>query len=89
MQAMTIRTTETTATFRHPFTLPSVEKPQPAGTYRLVMDEEEIAGLSFLAFRRVATMLDVPAIAVTGQPGQVFLVDPDELTAALKADDRV
>lgn len=88
MQAMTVRTTETTATFRHPFVLASVEKPQPAGTYRLVMDEEEIAGLSFLAFRRIATMLHVPAMATTGQPSQVFLVDPDELAAALRADER-
>lgn len=86
---MTVRTTETTATFRHPFTLASVEKPQPAGTYRLVMDEEEIAGLSFLAFRRIATMLHVPAIAVLGQPSQVFVIDPDEFAAALKADERV
>ena len=49
---MSVRTTETTVTFKHPFTLPSFDGPQPAGTYRLVMDEEEILGLSFLAFRR-------------------------------------
>jgi hypothetical protein len=45
---MAVRTTETTVTFRHPFTLTSLDGPQPAGTYRLVTDEEEILGLSFL-----------------------------------------
>jgi hypothetical protein len=53
---MTVRTTETTVTFRHPFTLTSLDRPQPAGTYRLVTDEEEILSLSSLAFQRTATM---------------------------------
>ena len=74
---MSVRTTETTVTFKHLFTLPSVDSPQPAGTYRLVMDEEEILGLSFLSFRRTATMLHVPAISpvlsISGcPPNQVF-----------------
>ena len=29
----------------------------PAGTYRLVTEEEGIPGLSFVAFRRTATLL--------------------------------
>ena len=65
---MSVRTTETTVTFKRPFTLPSVDSPQPAGTYRLVMDEEEILGLSFLAFRRTATMLHIPAISRPSYP---------------------
>ena len=60
---MPVRTTETTVTFKRPFTLPELERPQPAGTYRLVTDEEEISGLSFLAFRRIATMLRLPSLA--------------------------
>jgi hypothetical protein len=59
---MADRTTETTVTFKHPFSLTSLDSRQPAGTYRLVMDEEEILGLSFLAFRRTATMLHIPAL---------------------------
>ncbi len=85
---MATRTTETTVTFRRPFTLASLDRPQPAGTYRLVTDEEEILGLSFLAFQRTATMLHVPAISVSGGPTQVFHVNPAELTAALEADGR-
>jgi hypothetical protein len=46
---MITRTTQTQVTFRHPFRLAAVEGMQPAGTYRLVTDEEQIPGLSFVA----------------------------------------
>ena len=83
---MAVRTTETTVTFKRPFTLPSVDSPQPGGTYRLVMDEEEILGLSFLAFRRTATILHIPAISISARPNQVFPVSSMELAAAMEAD---
>jgi hypothetical protein len=84
---MALRTTETTVTFKHPFILTSLDGRQPAGTYRLVMDEEEILGLSFLAFRRTATMLHIPAISpAPGRLNQVFPVNSAELAAALEAD---
>ncbi|WP_343033014.1 hypothetical protein [Chelativorans xinjiangense] len=59
---------------------------QPAGTYRLVVDEEEIFGLSFLAYRRTATMLHISAISVQNDRHQVVEVDPEELATALDAD---
>lgn len=85
------RTTETTVTFARPFRLPPLDAPQPAGTYRLVIDEEEVPGLSFLAFRRTATMLALPAIAAAGganraTTGQVVTVRPEDLEAALDRD---
>ncbi len=83
---MPVRTTETTVTFRRPFTLPELERPQPAGTYRLVTDEEEISGLSFLAFRRIATMLRLPSLAASGGSEQMIAIDVDDLADALKAD---
>ncbi len=64
----------------------SIDEPQPPGTYRLVVDEEEIPGLSFLAFRRVATMLHLPAVLAASQIRQVVTVDPVELQAALDRD---
>jgi hypothetical protein len=64
------------------------EDPATAGSYRLVTDEEEILGLSFLAFRRTTTMLHIPAISISGHPNQVFHVNSAELAAALKADGR-
>jgi len=83
---MPMRTTETTVTFRRPFTLPEFERPQPAGTYRLVTDEEEISGLSFVAFRRVGTMLRLPSLATSGRPEQMISIDVKDLAAALTAD---
>ena len=83
---MAARTTDTTVTFRSPFALTSLEGSQPPGTYRLVVDEEEIQGLSFLAFRRTATMLHLPAVATAGSSHRVFLVDAEELASALEAD---
>ncbi len=83
---MPVRTTETTVIFKRPFTLPELEGPQPAGTYRLVTDEEEISGLSFLAFRRIGTMLRLPSLATSGRPEQMISIDADDLAAALTAD---
>jgi hypothetical protein len=85
---MAVRTTETTVTFKNTFTLSSIDGLQPAGTYRLVVDEEEIPGLSFLAFHRTATMLHLPAVSVSSPSYQVVSVDPAELQAALEADGR-
>lgn len=85
---MTERTNEATITFRRPFTLASVGTPQPAGTYRLVTDEEEVLGLSFLAFRRTATMLHLPVISARNGFEQVFRVEPAEIKAALEMDAR-
>lgn len=80
------RTLDTTVTFRRPFTLKALDGPQPAGTYRLVVDEDEILGVSVLAYRRTATMLQTPAISVRGQPVQSHLVDRADLEAAIEAD---
>ncbi len=83
---MATRSKETTLTFFKAFTLSGVDRPLPAGTYRVVVDEEDIPGLSFLAFRRTATMLHLPALSAPGGPAEMFLVNPDELAAALETD---
>jgi hypothetical protein len=83
-----VRTTETTITFRRPFTLSALDKAQPAGTYRVVTEEEEIDGLSFVAFRRTATLLHLPALATASATQQVVTVDPLEWTAIVEADGR-
>src|SRR3990167_2305228 len=87
-QIMSARTTETTVTSRRPFTLTSLDALQPAGTYRLVIDEEEIPGPSFTAFQRTATMLHLPAISVVTGRNEVVPVDPADLATALDADAR-
>lgn len=77
-----MRTTRESITFDHPFSLTAVDELQPTGTYAVDIDEELIEGLSFLAYRRVATTIYLPL-----QPGnqgsvQAIRVDPQELTAA-------
>ncbi len=83
-----MRTTETMITFRHPFVLSVLDKTQPAGTYRLVTEEEEIPRLSFGAFRRTAMLLHLPALPTTSDTHQVVSVDPVEWAAIVEADGR-
>ncbi len=85
---MSERTTETTITFTRPFTLSCFDKCQPAGTYRLVIDEEEILGISFVAYQRKATMLHIPAVTALNRTSEVFQIDSAELAIALEADAR-
>jgi hypothetical protein len=80
-----MRTTET-ITFRHSFMLSALDKTQPAGTYRLV--RREIPGLSFVAFRRTAMLLHLPALPATSDTHQVISVDPVEWAAIVEADGR-
>ncbi|GMB81087.1 hypothetical protein NN6n1_18700 [Shinella zoogloeoides] len=83
---MTERTTETEITFTHPFRLESLSEPLEAGTYRLVVDEELIEGLSFTAYRRVATHLEIPAISVAINRRQFLQVSQQEIDAVLAND---
>lgn len=83
---MAIRTRETTVSFRYPFSLSALDREQPAGRYRVVIDEEDIPNISFLAYRRTATMLHTPAVDVQGT-SHVFVVNYDELMEALAADE--
>ncbi|MDI9849911.1 hypothetical protein QM467_17860 [Rhodoblastus sp. 17X3] len=83
---MTVRTNETNVTFKRAFSLPELEHPQPPGTYRVLTDEEEIPGLSFLAYRRVATILRLPSLATSGRPEEMISINAAELSAAMAAD---
>ena len=58
---MTTRTTSKIVTFARPFTLKGVDRILPPGEYRVVTDEELIEELSFPVYRRMATMIFVPA----------------------------
>jgi hypothetical protein len=60
---MTTRSRRETITFKHPFRIEGIDRLLSAGAYEIITDEEMIEGLSFPAFRRVATMIMVPAAA--------------------------
>ena len=76
-----MRTTRESVTFDRPFSLGAVEGLQPAGTYTVDVDEELIEGLSFLAYRRVATTIYLPLRAGGSGSVQAVRVDPSELAA--------
>ncbi|KQT21276.1 MAG: hypothetical protein ACOY3N_04025 [Bradyrhizobium sp.] len=63
---MTIRSRRETVIFRHPFQIRGIERILPAGAYEVVTDEETIDGLTFAAYRRIATMITVPAEGARG-----------------------
>ena len=77
-----MRTTRASITFDRPFSLTAVDGEQPAGTYTVEIDEELIEGLSFLAYRRVATTLYLPLLHEGKGSMQAIRVDPAELDAA-------
>ena len=83
---MSTRIAETKVTFMHLFSLTGIDAVLPPGTYAVVTEEEQIAGLSFVAFRRLATTLHLPANPAPGQRREAIAVDPAELAAALAAD---
>jgi hypothetical protein len=83
---MDTRSRESLVTFRKAFTLPAWDEPLPAGTYRVVVDEAEVGDLSFLAYRRVATRMHLPAVGTVSAERCVIDVEPDDLDRAVKAD---
>ncbi|WP_229155289.1 hypothetical protein [Aurantimonas sp. VKM B-3413] len=72
-------------TFEKAFRLASADMSLPAGTYRVLIESEEIPGLSFSAYRRSLT-LQLPAISVRSNRVRMLPVDTDDLVAALQAD---
>ena len=77
-----MRTTRETVTFDQPFSLSGVDGVQPAGAYTVAIDEELIEGLSFLAYRRIATTIYLPLRYGGAGSVQAVRVDPRELDAA-------
>jgi hypothetical protein len=79
------RTNRQTVKFGHPFVIERGGRLLPAGDYEVVTDEELIEGLSFPVYRRVATMMLVPALS-GGASVEMLTVDPAALTAAMDRD---
>jgi hypothetical protein len=83
---MTIRTTSRTVTFAQPFFLRGIAEEQPAGRYVVETDEERIETASFEVYRRISTLIRLPARPGSLVRDQVVDVDPAELAAALETD---
>jgi hypothetical protein len=83
---MTTRSLSKFVTFGHPFELKGVDRILPPGDYRVVTDEELIEELSFPVYRRVATMIFVPAASRHASSIEMVAIDPQELQAAKERD---
>jgi hypothetical protein len=86
---MVIRTSHEMTTFAHPFRLDGQDEYCPAGDYAVDIDEELIEGLSFLAYRRVAARMRLPAVDKPQTVIQVMVLDPATFDAMLELDRRV
>ena len=82
---MIARTKSKTVVFRNPFLLKGIDRLLPAGDYQVVTDEELIQELSFPVYRRVSTMIFVPA-ASHASSVEMVAIDPQELQSALDRD---
>jgi hypothetical protein len=81
-----MRSTVERVTFRHAFRLKDLEQDQPPGTYEVETDEEPIQGLSFIAYRRVATAIRIPMLGRSTGSSQTIPIDPRDLEAARARD---
>jgi len=83
---VTERTSRTTVVFRQPAKLDGIDGFLPAGTYFIETDEEQIPGLSFVAYRRVQTTIIVPIQRGANSGRQVVVIEPKALEVALERD---
>jgi hypothetical protein len=82
---MSTRTSRRTVTFRRPFSMQGIGRDLPAGAYEIVTDEELIEGLSFPVYRRLATMMLVPALS-SRSAVEMVTIEPADLSAAIEQD---
>ena len=83
---MTTRSRRETITFRHPFQIKGIDRLLPAGAYEVITDEEMIEGLSFAAFRRVATMIMVHAAPPRSSTMEMISIGSVDLADAQRID---
>jgi hypothetical protein len=80
------RTRQEQVTFLHPFSIGDAVERQAPGTYTVETIEEPIDGLSFIAYRRVATTIVLPSRHFGLSSKQAVTIDPRDLEAARERD---
>lgn len=83
---MSLRSTKKTVIFRKPFTLEKSGESFPPGQYVVETVEESLKAVSFIAFRRIQTILNIPSPTSNVALSRSLEVNPDQLDAALKRD---
>jgi hypothetical protein len=83
---MTTRSRRETVHFRHPFRIKGIDRELAPGAYEIVTDEEMIEGLSFPSFRRVATLIMVPAAPPHQSSTEMISISSVDLSDAQRID---
>jgi hypothetical protein len=83
---MTTRSRRETITFKHSFQIKGIDRVLPPGAYEVITDEEMIQGLSFASFRRVATLIMVPAAPPRSSTMEMISIGSVELADAQRID---
>jgi hypothetical protein len=81
-----MRSRRETITFKHPFRIKGIDRLLAAGAYEVITDEEMIEGLSFASFRRVATMIMVPAESHRNSSMEMISISSIDLSDAQRND---
>ncbi|BCP55706.1 hypothetical protein K32_43230 [Kaistia sp. 32K] len=68
--------------FKHPFQLPGMDRPYPAGSYEVETDLETLDTVSTVIYHRVATRILLTRPGIT----EALTIDPKDLEAALLQD---
>jgi hypothetical protein len=80
------RTTSSLVTFLHPFSLAGIDETQPAGTYTVETVDEQLETLSFVAYRRLSTTMELPAAGSAACQRQITQIDSADLAQAQERD---
>lgn len=80
------RTTRKSLVFLHPFSLAGIEEMLEPGTYIVETVEEMIEGLSFVAYRRISTTIEMDVNGLGQRARQVVAIDPVDLQKAQERD---
>lgn len=83
---MSTRTTQSIVHVSAPFALRGVDEVQTPGDYAIDQDEDLVDGVSWLAYRRVATFIHLPSISTDMMTAQLVEIGFSELEAALQED---
>lgn len=81
-----MRSSTATVIFANSFHLPGHEADFPSGSYEVLREDERLDGLTFEAFRRVATYLRVWGRGAQAGQSELLSITEQDLDAALLAD---
>jgi len=83
---MTTRTSSKILNFEHPFIIGTLTELQPAGSYRVDTEEELIEGLSFVAYKRISTVIHLHSKSKLKTLTRALTITPKDLDIAVRKD---